>query len=182
LLAAAAAQAWRAATGRDDPHLAAAVESPGFSAERMVEVLLGATGMPFSPDDLCRRFEHFYLEHVVLLPAAVEALRIGDVAAFGDLFDRSQEGADQLLKNQIEETVFLARQARTLGAVAASAFGAGFGGSVWALVQEGDAAGMQAAWKARYAEVFPRAAGKASFFEERPGPAAFELGEVLRAL
>ena len=35
---------------------------------------------------------------------------------------------------KVPETVFLAKSARAEGALAASAFGAGFGGSVWALV------------------------------------------------
>jgi len=48
----------------------------------------------------------------------------------GVLIDRSQDGAERLLGNQVPETIALARLARDLGAVAASAFGAGFGGSV----------------------------------------------------
>ena len=44
------------------------------------------------------------------------------------------------------ETIALARAARSLGAFAACSFGAGFGGSVWALV-EGDAAGFAARWQ-----------------------------------
>jgi len=43
-------------------------------------------------------------------------------------------GPSAALGNQIPQTIFLAKTARQLGAVAASAFGAGFGGSVWALV------------------------------------------------
>jgi len=182
LLAAAAAQAWRTATGRNDPHLAAAAESPGFSAERMGDILHTAADSSFSPDDLRTRFDHFYLEHVLLLPPAVEALRTGDVAAFGDLVDRSQRAATRLLKNQVDETIFLARQARRLGAGAASAFGAGFGGSVWALARADEAEAMKTAWKAQYAAAFPPAAWQALFFIDRPGPAAFELGGVSRAL
>ena len=40
----------------------------------------------------------------------------------------------ELLENQVPQTIGLARSARQCGAAAASAFGAGFGGSVWALV------------------------------------------------
>ena len=42
-----------------------------------------------------------------------------------------------LLGNQVPETIALARAALAHGAFAACSFGAGFGGSVWALV-EGD--------------------------------------------
>ena len=61
------------------------------------------------------------------------------MAAFGDLVDRSQQLAERRLGNQVPETIELARSARELGARAASAFGAGFGGSVWALVSRADA-------------------------------------------
>jgi len=72
----------------------------------------------------------------------------------------------------VPETVALAREARQLGARAASAFGAGFGGSVWALVRQPDVPSFLTAWRARYQEQFPDAAAGASFFETRPGPSA----------
>jgi len=59
---------------------------------------------------------------------------LGDGAALGGLVDRSQELTTTHLRNQVPETIFLAKAAREEGAIAASAFGAGFGGSVWALV------------------------------------------------
>jgi galactokinase len=43
----------------------------------------------------------------------------------GVLVDRSQAMAESILRNQVPETIHLARSARELGAVAASAFGAG---------------------------------------------------------
>ena len=44
----------------------------------------------------------------------------------GSLVDRSMALATTALGNQVPETIYLARRARELGAVAASAFGAGF--------------------------------------------------------
>ena len=67
-----------------------------------------------------------------IVPQASEALAAGELEPFGRLVDRSQHAAEKLLGNQTPETVFLAASARRLGAVAASSFGAGFGGSVWA--------------------------------------------------
>ena len=58
---------------------------------------------------------------------------------FGKLVDESQVAAEELLGNQVPETISLAKHARALGAYAASAFGAGFGGSVWALVSRSEA-------------------------------------------
>jgi galactokinase len=51
-----------------------------------------------------------------------------------------------LLGNQVPATMALARSARELGALAACSFGAGFGGSVWALVDRGIAGDFAARW------------------------------------
>jgi galactokinase len=71
--------------------------------------------------------------------------------------------------------VQLVRSARRLGAAAASAFGAGFGGSVWALVREAESTTFLAAWKEHYLLAFPARAGRATFFAARPGASAGEL-------
>ena len=73
------------------------------------------------------------------------------------------------------QTIFLARSARELGAAAGSAFGAGFGGSVWALVALSDAETFLDRWAQAYRRRFAASASRASFFLTRPGPAAFEL-------
>src|SRR5206468_6712898 len=118
---------WRAATGRADPTLAAALASrPGAHAE------LGALADGRSPG-LRARLEQFLAECGEIIPGAGDALLRGDLDALGDLVDRSQAGAERGLGNQIAETIHLQRSARRLGAAAASAFGAGFGGSVWAM-------------------------------------------------
>ncbi len=70
------------------------------------------------------------------------------------------------------ETVALARLARELGAHAASAFGAGFGGSVWALVDAAGADAFREDWLAAYAARHPVAAARAEAFVTRPGPGA----------
>ena len=180
-LAQAVAQAWREATGRTDPHIAAALagDRAASSVERMRQVLAAArAGGEFTPAELAARFEHFYAESQEIVPAAGDALAAGDVTAFGRHAALSQELAERLLGNQVPETVWLARAAGDLGAAAASAFGAGFGGSVWALVRESSAAEFLAAWSGRYAAAFPAASQQAAFFISAPGPAVFELGEV----
>ena len=58
----------------------------------------------------------------------------------------SQREADELLGNQIPETILMAKLARDNGAFASSSFGAGFGGSVWALVPAGEAAAFGERW------------------------------------
>ena len=90
--------------------------------------------------------------------------------------DRSQELTDSLLGNQVPETIALARLGRECGAAGASAFGAGFGGSVWALIEEEGAGAFLEAWTDRYEKAFPEAASRARFFTTQAGPAAFEPG------
>jgi galactokinase len=89
--------------------------------------------------------------------------------------DRSQEAGARLLGNQIPETLSLATLARRLGAAAASAFGAGFGGSVWALVARNEGADFLRRWQSAYEASFPDRAPEARFFVTRPAPAAFEI-------
>ena len=78
--------------------------------------------------------------------------------------------------NQVPETIALTRFARELGAAASSAFGAGFGGSVWALVLANDAQGFTDRWRARYKAIArPRVLARSSFFLTAAGPPATAL-------
>jgi len=58
---------------------------------------------------------------------------------------------------------------------AASAFGAGFGGSVWALVAEGQAAAFLERWKTDYLSNFPQHQAASEFFFTKAGPGATRL-------
>jgi galactokinase len=131
------------------------------------------------PEPARARVEQFMLESTLLVPQAGDALMRRDLTAVGALVDRSQAAAEALLGNQVSETIFLARSARELGAVAASAFGAGFGGSVWALVADRDAEAFIARWRERYLATFPEHGrprpGRAEFFITHAGPHACAL-------
>jgi galactokinase len=142
---------WNRETGRQDPTLAAALRAEPGAADRLRAAAAGEEDAPA----LLARLDHFLAESEEIVPAAAAALAAGDLAELGSLVDRSQALASSLLGNQIPETEFLARSARELGAAAASAFGAGFGGSVWALVPEERADGFLALWRERYADAFP---------------------------
>ncbi len=130
---------------------------------------------PFTPEALTARLDQFVLEALQIIPKASDALERGDLQTFGDLVDRSQAAAELWLGNQIPETIALTRLARTLGASAASAFGAGFGGSVWALIEASEASAFIAEWKRRYLTAFPQHAARADFFHTGAGPARFRL-------
>src|SRR5262249_11007925 len=77
--------------------------------------------------------------------------------------------------NQTQETQFLAHSARKLGAIAASAFGAGFGGSVWALVNFIESQEFLDRWAEGYRREMPDVAGNAQFFTTLPGAAACRI-------
>jgi galactokinase len=158
---------WNRTTGRHDLTLRGAVESSADAADR-IRAMLAET-------DLRARFDQFVEETFVIIPEVGDHLAAGRVGEIADLVDRSQAGAERGLANQVPETSFLARSARELGAVAASAFGAGFGGSVWALVGASQAAEFCARWSTRYVAAFPQHAGRAQFFATAAGPAALEL-------
>jgi galactokinase len=148
---------WREATGRGDLWLADAVQS-GPDAVAQLRRLLAPTPA------LLDRFEQFYVENTEIIPAVGDLLERGDAEGIGPLVDSSMERAVRLLKNQIPETIALARTARTLGAAAASAFGGGFGGAVWALVRSGGADGFLSRWADEYRRAFPACAASAEFF------------------
>jgi galactokinase len=162
---------WRKKTGRDDPTLADAIASAPDAVDRLRHI--AAAGLPlFGFEPLQQRLEHFLIEDGVLVPAAIEALQSGAVGDLGRISDESQRAAEQLLGNQVPETMALARLARRHGAIGASAFGAGFGGSVWALVPVADASRFTASWEAAYTAEYPLVAPSASFFSTRPGAGA----------
>ena len=72
------------------------------------------------------------------------------------------------------ETVALAHLARETGAFASSSFGAGFGGSVWALTSTHDAEAFAEEWVRAYQRRMP-AVGPIQWFIARPGPPATEI-------
>ena len=128
----------------------------------------------FPPESLVNRIEQFRVE-LGIIRAVGDRLSDGEVDSIGALIEQSQATAESLLGNQVPETISLARSARELGALAASAFGAGFGGSVYALVRADAAAEFTSRWAERYAREFPERRASASFFITRAGPPATRL-------
>ncbi len=165
---------WNSMSGRNEPTLAAVARVPG-AIEELRENLRAGSEADLPSGHLLARFEQFLEESEVIIPAAMKALGRGDMSVFGELVDRSQAAAEWGLGNQVSETVMLTRSARELGAVAASAFGAGFGGSVWAMVADSHAADFTRRWAARYRQDFPIASLRSEFIVTSPGPGARRL-------
>jgi galactokinase len=139
------------------------------------EALVGIDDPEFGRGYLEARFDQFIQESEVLVPEAAAAVARGDLDALGALAAESQAAAERGLGNQVPETSELVRLARDHGAAAASAFGAGFGGSVWALVEAARAKMFARDWSAAYARAFPGPGARAAFLTTSPGPAACRL-------
>lgn len=162
---------WRQASGSDAATLAAAAAEPG-APEAILQFLLERDEPGYPAGFLSGRFRQFITESTEVIPEASRALESRDFPRFGELVDRSQRAGEEGLQNQVPETVHLARQARALGAHAASAFGAGFGGSVWAMVDANAADRFAKEWIGEYRRTFPGAARRAECFRTKPAPAA----------
>jgi len=100
---------------------------------------------------LIDRYAHFHEQNAVIIPQAVKALRSGDAAAFGGVVSKSHESCKRYLHNISPEMDRLAACARECGAFGASGFGAGFGGSAYAVVSREDAPDFIRRWREAYA-------------------------------
>jgi galactokinase len=154
------------------PSLGAALDSREDGMERLRAIIHRRVLPEWSVEALDRRLQHFHEENQIVLDAR-RALEHADAAALSDLSARSQANAEGLLGNQIPETMALVRGARACGALAARSFGAGFGGSVWALVPSDRAASFEREWIERYRREHPRRA--AVSFVAVPGPPLAEI-------
>ncbi|MBI4325943.1 MAG: galactokinase [Chloroflexi bacterium] len=121
------------------------------------------------------RYQQFVNESEYYVPAAAEALASSDQSEFGRLVDQSHADSQRLLGNIIPEIDWLQQSARQLGAIAASGFGAGFGGSVYAIVRAAEAAEFQRRWEAAYLQEFPQYRDRALWLTTRPAGAARRL-------
>jgi len=163
---------WNGVAAAPAPSLSAALEAPGAAAE-LRRRIAGAPRSGLDAADLLRRLDHVLAEDAIVGQAVLAAAR-GDAAALGALAQASQQHAELLLGNQVPETVTLAALARDCGAHGATSFGAGFGGSVWALVDGGDAAAFAREWIAAYSARHPGMPNVA-WFAARPGPGLVDV-------
>jgi galactokinase len=173
----AAARAWAAATGADAPSLGRALECAGDAAALLDAVRAGAPALGLDPRPLVRRAQHF-LHECALVDAAFHALQRADVTTFGEAVNQSARIGADLLENQVPETLALTELARELGSPAASPFGAGFGGSVWALVREADADAFLVTWRHRYLAAFPDRADAELFTTPAAAPASVVMAHA----
>ncbi len=160
--------AWNRTEGRCDPSLAAALASSGGAVEGLAQL---ANVSPDAPLILAR-LAQFRAETERVVPGALAAISAADGAALGRLAVESQQGAETALRNQVPETMFLARAAMAAGAHGASAFGAGFGGAVWAIADACDADAVLDRWRELYAESFAARSPRSEWYVLRPAAGA----------
>ena len=152
--------------------LAAADDGKTYGPAGLVGGGDGGGGACFGVGALGRRFEQFFAESERIIPSVSAAMAKADVAAVTPLVDESHRLTVELLRNTIDETEWLPAEARRLGAPAASAFGAGFGGSCYVLAPAETAEELRAQWETSYLQAFPGRKGVATFFVMSPGPGA----------
>lgn len=167
---------WREHLGPITSLTAQLSADPG-AEERLREIIDAHPVADWPREVLHIRLSHFARE-VPRVSKAAAAFAAADAAALGVLAAESHDEADQLLRNQLPETNGLVEMAVRQGAIGASAFGAGFGGSVWAMVDSADPKAVGEfgeRWLARYRQAFPARATAAAWFAARPGPALTDL-------
>ncbi|MEZ4717502.1 MAG: hypothetical protein R2851_15655 [Caldilineaceae bacterium] len=170
-MAAAVTATWNAATGRDDRHMAAILAACAGDPAPCA-VLDAAHHDTFTAAQLRRRFDHFYVEHAEIIPAATAALLRGDVGGFGVAANMSQQQARHCWATRCPRPLrwrnwqrrWARRARRRLGRASAAASGRSCPRRTptrfWP-------------WQARYAEAFPQRAG--DFFVTRAGTSAHRL-------
>jgi galactokinase len=169
---------WQTSEGGDQKNLGEILESPPSKYDHLCRVVRAAALPTDTVDRLLERLQHFREESCAIIAAIPDDLQSEENRRqFGELVEYSQQLGATLLHNQVVETVFLAESARKLGALAASAFGAGFGGSVWALVPKSIADSFMTSWCKRYRAEHPIAAEQSAFFTSGAAPAALRLGD-----
>ncbi len=146
--------AWNADTGRTDETLAAVLAAAPDAFDRVLALAERAADTSMSVPYLRRRLAQFREESTVIVPGLADAIAREDAAGAGAFLAHSQLMAEDALENQVPQTVWLAARARALGAAGATAFGAGFGGAVWALVTGTDANEFAKAWMSSFAAEF----------------------------
>lgn len=114
--------------------------------------------------DLINRLQQFYTENFEIIPQVSGFLENNEIEKIGNLIDLSHQNADKFLNNQMSETNFLQSSARKIGSLAASAFGAGFGGSVYALVRKSHSEKFLEEWQKLYLDDFPQYSQQSKFF------------------
>ncbi len=111
---------------------------------------------------IAERAYQFFLERDII-EKAVRCMKEGDIEGYGKLINESHELSKRYLGNIVKEVDFLQKSANRLGAYGATGFGAGFGGSCYAIVRKSDSSGFIQKWEEEYLKKFPQYRKRAQF-------------------
>ncbi len=104
---------------------------------------------------LFERAYQFFREREIIFEA-VECLKESRMEAYGRLINESHDLSKKHLKNIAAEVDYLQQSANELGALGATGFGGGFGGSCYAVIQESRAENFIGQWREKYHEHYPQ--------------------------
>lgn len=183
LRARAVVEEWNRATGSACATLREVADQAGARAPaagddplpEATRVLGASVKYPLPAWDLPGRIRQFCLEDRRHIPGAVSALAAGDARAFGEIASVSHQDSARFLANIAPEIDYLARRARELGAWGASGFGAGFGGSAYAVLPAAEAVAFLERWRSAYAARYPERREESWFLVTRPVSGLTEL-------
>jgi len=152
--------------------LDAALRSSVDAPHRLQGYIAGSEIPGWPHEALSSRLDHFIRENA-RVPLALRAFQTADVEGVRTLSSDSQRDSETLLDNQVPQTIALTQLALRAGAFASRSFGAGFGGSVWALIDRGRSRTFAQEWLKAYREEFPdhRSIG----FTAAPAPSLTEF-------
>ena len=151
--------------------LGAALASTPDAAARLETLARAARVEEWPAEALVNRLRHFSSEDARVHEAVI-AFQNRDLVRLKQAAEASQTESGTLLGNQVDETVMLARLALENGAFASRSFGAGFGGSVWAIVER-ESETFAERWLNSYRKLYP--ARRSVSFVAQPGPLLMEF-------
>ncbi len=163
--------------------LGAFLRSDRDAFERLVTALdPQAPQAPYAPPSdpdaspALRRLWQFHQESECWIPELPDPSAPGSLAVWAETARASTQAADRWLGNQVPQTLWLTQAWLDAGARAASPFGAGFGGSVWALCLRDEVDRVLTKLRTLRAPDEGLAEGLASARPVPLGPSAFWVG------
>jgi len=123
-------------------------------------------------DSLYRRAYQFFREREIIFQA-VECLKESRMETYGSLINESHDLSREYLKNIADEVDCLQGIANEIGALGATGFGGGFGGSCYAIVQESKVDVFKEKWSEKYHEKYTQYQGMTQFDAYPPCSGAY---------
>jgi galactokinase len=131
------------------------------SDERTVAVTENLRSAGLGSEIVGRAYQFFKEREII--EKAEASLRESRMEEYGSLINESHDLSRVYLKNIAPEVDSLQKLANELGALGATGFGGGFGGSCYALVDVKNAGRFVEEWRAAYLKRFPQHGERASF-------------------